>query len=77
MVMARGRAKLEWDQTALIWSLIANVNRDTTIRPEPFAVNDIHPFAQELDDAEGDIESRRAEVKRLSRGKIRILKRGL
>lgn len=42
--MARGRSKLEWDQTSLIWSLLANTNRDPKVRKEPFLPSDVHPW---------------------------------
>lgn len=38
----------EWPRTALLACLIANANRDTEVRPEPFEVADFMPNAQEL-----------------------------
>lgn len=45
--MARGRAKLEWDQSSLLWALHANVNRDVKEHPKPYLSADVHPYRTE------------------------------
>ncbi len=47
--MARGRATLEWDQTALLWALQININRDTKKQPKPFLPSEVHPYRTEAD----------------------------
>ncbi len=42
--MARARQRSEWDQTSILWSLLANVNRDEKKRPQPFSPADVHPY---------------------------------
>jgi hypothetical protein len=46
MLMARGRARLEWAQTAELWVLLINPIRDIDTHPEPFKTSDINPFAE-------------------------------
>lgn len=41
--MALARINLEWDQTALIWSTLANANRDPKKRAKPFTPDLVHP----------------------------------
>lgn len=58
--MARGRAKLDWDQTSLLWCLLANVNRNTQEKKEPFLPSDVHPWRtadeyQRTDHAQPDV----------------------
>lgn len=50
--MATARTRLEWDQTALLWSLIANVNRDPAQQPKPFLPSDVHPLRTAADYAD-------------------------
>ena len=40
------RDKLEWSRTASIMALIANVNRDSKRRQEPFTIDDFSPYGQ-------------------------------
>ncbi len=47
--MAKGRATLEWDQTALLWSQAANFNRDPEKQRQPFLPSDVHPYRTEAD----------------------------
>ena len=35
---------LEWDQTSLLWSMMANQNRDTKKQPKPFLPSVVHPL---------------------------------
>lgn len=42
--MSRGRATQHWDHTSVLWALIANVNRDDKLKPEPYSPYDIHPY---------------------------------
>lgn len=35
---------LEWDQTSLIWSVIANTVRDAKKTPKPHCPSIVHPF---------------------------------
>ena len=43
-IMARERMMLEWDQTSLLWSMMANQNRDTKKQPKPFLPSVVHPL---------------------------------
>ena len=43
---------LGWDQTSLLWSLIANVNRNAEENPEPYHPADVHPL-RDYDDYAG------------------------
>lgn len=45
--MAIARLRSEWDQTAQIWALIANVNKDP--KKPPHLPSEVHPFRQEKD----------------------------
>lgn len=47
--MAEGRAKLEWDQTSLLWSIAANAARDAKKHPKPFLPSMVHPLRTEDD----------------------------
>lgn len=42
--MSTGRTRLEWNQTAEIWALLAEQMRDPDQRDEPFTAADIHPL---------------------------------
>lgn len=44
--MMFGRLKHSWDQTATIWQVIAEVNRNSEQKPEPFSLYDIHPYRE-------------------------------
>lgn len=74
--MQRGRAKLEWDQTAILWALHANTNRDPEKKSEPFLPSDIHPYRTAADyQSNDDCKKARDVIKRTC--KIRRLKRGI
>lgn len=45
--MTRGRARLEWDQTAALWVPLAEPLRDRAEHPEPFSARDIHPLLRD------------------------------
>ena len=46
MLMAEGRQKAEWGQTASIMALLANCHRDPKKRPRPFAPDEFMPRAK-------------------------------
>ena len=46
LAMARGRQKCQWSQTSAVLAVIANANRDTKRRPDPFTPDDFNPFAE-------------------------------
>lgn len=53
--MARGRVRLEWDQTATLWVPLAEPLRDKSEHPEPFRVHDVHPLLRDEEPSdEGD-----------------------
>ena len=43
--MAEGAQKERWARTSSMMALIANVNRDTRKRPQPFRPEEFDPFA--------------------------------
>lgn len=43
MLMAEGRQKHDWGQTASVLALIANCHRDPKKRPRPFAPDEFMP----------------------------------
>lgn len=56
--MAEGRAKLEWDQTAIVWAAIANQFRGKESQPAHPA--DVHPLRSRWDyEPEWDKDSHR------------------
>lgn len=42
--MANAVARLEWDQTALLWTMLAEPYRDDKEHPEPYHPADVHPL---------------------------------
>ena len=44
--MAEARQQDQWNHTAVLWCLWANIHRDDKKRPKPYEVADIHPFAE-------------------------------
>lgn len=42
--MVRGRQRQQWNHTAGLMALIANVNRDPQKRPQPYEPADFHPL---------------------------------
>ncbi|MEM8739468.1 MAG: hypothetical protein AAGG38_13475 [Planctomycetota bacterium] len=42
--MAEGRRRHDWDQTAELLALLANVHRDTKKRPRPYPSSWFHPL---------------------------------
>lgn len=42
--MAKAKQRSEWDQTSLLWCMLANANRDDKKHPQPFTPADVHPF---------------------------------
>lgn len=48
--MARGRIRLEWDQTSLVCWTLAEINRDSSKQPEPFDRMMFHPFEETADE---------------------------
>ncbi len=45
--MAQGRHRPQWDHTASILTLMANVNRDGSKKRSPYQIADFHPFRKE------------------------------
>ena len=43
-LMAEGRSRLEWSQTAEVLALIANANRDQKKKPSPFRASEFNPW---------------------------------
>lgn len=47
--MARGRLRLEWDQTSLVWWTIAESNRDKDSEPlDPLMFHPLHARPQDI-----------------------------
>lgn len=42
--MFRGWLRHTWDCTSTIWQAIAETNRDSKQRPQPYTVFDVHPI---------------------------------
>ena len=68
--MARGRLRGQWDQTATLWTVLANANRDPDAAPKPYHPADVHPLRgyedYETDDDETEEEKKqRHEWRRL------------
>jgi hypothetical protein len=64
--MAMARVRLEWDQTSLIWSTIANANRDPKEQPKPFLPSDVHPL-RNASDYEQNEEANRPAIEKIKR----------
>lgn len=45
--MAEARQVADWNRTATLWALHAELNRDRKKKPEAFTPSDIHPFLQQ------------------------------
>ena len=50
--MYDAKARHDWDQTSQLWTLLANINRNSKDLPEPFTFEDIHPFYREQETSE-------------------------
>lgn len=71
--MARGRIRLEWDQTSLLWAQQANQNRDPKEHPQPFLPSDVHPLRTAADYTNDDAQKKTVDaIKRTC--KVRRLK---
>ena len=72
MLMAEGRQKAEWGQTATILALMANCHRDPKKRPRPFAPDEFMPRSQPRRKATVSVERLTDEIIRVgqSRGVI-------
>lgn len=57
--MAVGKMRHEWDQTALLWSVIANTVRDPKKQKKPFSPGLVHPLR---DEAEYEAEPVKADI---------------
>lgn len=44
--MSDGKSKEAWNHTADLLCLLANINRNTEERPEPFGREHFHPYLQ-------------------------------
>ena len=42
--MSQAKETQAWDRTALLWALLANVNRDPQKQATPFSPGDVHPY---------------------------------
>ena len=47
------RVTSEWDPPSAVWALIAETNRDSKQRPDPFTIYDIHPYREKEDGSAG------------------------
>ena len=47
--MAEGKGRHDWDQTSLLWCMLANANRDPKQCPKPFLPSDVHPYRSDED----------------------------
>lgn len=65
--MAESRLMLEWDQSGLIWSAIANTARDAKKRAKPFTPGDVHPLRKPEDYEPKPIQADVHILKRLLR----------
>lgn len=63
--MAVGRLRSEWDQTSLVWSIIANTARDPKKQSKPFSPALVHPFRSEKDYEEQPIQADISALKML------------
>lgn len=70
--MARGRAKLEWDQTSLLWAQVQNLHRDPDKHRVPFSPADVHPYRTE--DEYSSNTHRKASRVDAPIGKIRVIR---
>lgn len=50
MIMAEGRQRSQWNQTASILAIIANVNRDEKKRSTPFSPSEFNPYSDAKQD---------------------------
>ena len=72
MLMAEGRQKHDWGQTASMLALIANCHRDPKKRPRPFAPDEFMPRSKPRRKASVSVERLTNEIIRVgqSRGVI-------
>ena len=72
MLMAEGRQKHDWGQTASMLALIANCHRDPKKRPRPFAPDEFMPRSRPRRKATVSVERLTDEIIRVgqSRGVI-------
>lgn len=72
MLMAEGRQKHDWGQTASMLALIANCHRDPKKRPRPFAPDEFMPRSKPRRKATVSVERLTDEIIRVgqSRGVI-------
>ena len=52
--MADARQKHNWDQTSLIWSTLANANRDHKKTRKPFLPSMVHPYREDSEYEQSD-----------------------
>jgi len=70
--MMEARRTLEWDQSALIWSVLANQNRNPEEYPRPFLPSLVHPTRTEDDyrnDGPGDVSQIKEIITRVNNGR--------
>ena len=63
--MAVARMRHEWDQTSILWSLIANIVRDPKKQRTPFCPSLIHPLRSADDFKEKPVKSDISVLKKL------------
>lgn len=68
--MAEGRGRHDWDQTSLLWCVLANTARDPEKAPDPFLPSAVHPYRseEEYQTEEQTIESFGAQFMRQGDG---------
>lgn len=55
--MAVGKMRHDWDQTALLWSMIANTVRDAKKQRKPYSPGLVHPFRNEKEYEDQPVEA--------------------
>ncbi|MEW4566125.1 hypothetical protein AB1K70_26645 [Bremerella sp. JC770] len=65
--MSNQRGKHEWQQTALLASILINANRDATKQRRPVAPDDLNPYVEE--------KTRRREGVRVCKANREIIKK--
>lgn len=65
--MAEARRRDEWDRTAMLCCLLANIHRDPKRRRKPFSVEDFHPLITAA-------ERQQAKRRRVLPGSVQDLK---
>jgi hypothetical protein len=67
--MAKAQMSADWDRTAVMWATVANANRDTKRKPEPFKPEDVHPFRKPAEQQPVPIDALKALIIQYKHGK--------